>query len=233
MTTEHSDKKMKTLYGVIVLLLLAIVVETGILIQQQRTGSEAKSDQQVSVERGLEPSRTPVSHPANSKRQNYSPMQRFYQRSGDPYWDDPFAIAKQMQSRMDQLMSSLMTYRPSFGTSLDDTFDFSLAIDLEDTKDAYIIRSDIPGLEKDKINITVQDNLLTIQGIRESVSQTENDQSGYFAQERSYGSFSRSINLPGPVDDTNINAKYENGVLVITLPKADREDTRMKKVSIQ
>ncbi|MBU9889794.1 MAG: Hsp20/alpha crystallin family protein, partial [Candidatus Omnitrophica bacterium] len=90
---------------------------------------------------------------------------------------------------------------------------------LEETADAYILRSDLPGLDKDKIGVTVRDNIVTLKGVRETSAESQDEKKGFYSQERSYGSFSRSLNLPGPVDESNISATYKNGVLTVTLPK--------------
>ena len=78
----------------------------------------------------------------------------------------------------------------------------------------------------------MRDNLLTIQGVRKTETQTEDEQGGFYAQERSYGSFSRTITLPGPVDENAIQAEYQNGVLTIQMPKAQGEK-ETQKVPIQ
>jgi len=102
------------------------------------------------------------------------------------------------------------------------------SIDMEETEKEYIVHADLPGLEKEKIDITVSGTLLTIRGIRETGSESADDKTGYYSQERSYGSFSRSLTLPGPVDETRVNAAYQNGVLTITLPKAETNQTSSK-----
>ena len=98
--------------------------------------------------------------------------------------------------------------------------------------DVNIVRSDLPGLEKDKISVTVENNVLTVQGMRQTSSEADDKNRGFYSQERSYGSFSRSFNLPGPVDDSQINADYKNGVLTITLPKI-APAKNAQKVAIQ
>lgn len=140
---------------------------------------------------------------------------------------DPFLM---MDHFMQQFFKAVNTspFESSMSGSLESWADFTPAIDLEETDQAYHIRADLPGMEKDQINITVQDRYLTLQGIRKKFQKTEDAQKGYFAQERSYGSFSRSIVLPGPVDETAIKADYQNGVLTITLPKLAQAKTSQK-----
>lgn len=102
----------------------------------------------------------------------------------------------------------------------------------EEKNSFYILRVDLPGLDKDKINITVRGTLLTVQGVRASESESQDDEQGFYAKESSYGSFSRTLTLPGPVAEGRIDAKYENGVLTITLPKVEGGKTT-KRVPVQ
>ncbi len=103
--------------------------------------------------------------------------------------------------------------------------DFNPDLDVRETASAYIVEADIPGMDKNKIDITVRDDVLTIRGVREEVEtrEEETESGAYFYKGRSFGSFQRSFNLPGNVKDEEIAAAYENGVLKITLPKAEKE----------
>ncbi|HTL47556.1 MAG TPA: Hsp20/alpha crystallin family protein [Verrucomicrobiae bacterium] len=112
-------------------------------------------------------------------------------------------------------------------------FDFMPTADMEEKDNLYIVKVDLPGLDKDQINITVRDGLLTIEGVRKSESESKDDKTGFYSQERSYGSFSRSLPLPGPVDDAGIKADYANGVLTIQLPKKPGTEKNATKVSVQ
>ncbi len=83
----------------------------------------------------------------------------------------------------------------------------------------YHITADLPGVNKDDITIDVHDDIITISGKRES--QREEKEADYFLKETSYGSFSRSLRLPGGVDEKDVDATYKDGVLkVIMKPKA-------------
>ncbi|MBU9889045.1 MAG: Hsp20/alpha crystallin family protein, partial [Candidatus Omnitrophica bacterium] len=122
-------------------------------------------------------------------------------------WDsDPFeefdAMSRRMSNLMRQAYIMSVPLIQSFHTM--GGFDFTPAVDLEETADAYILRSDLPGLDKDKIGVTVRDNIVTLEGVRETSAESQDEKKGFYSQERSYGSFSRSLNLPGPVDESNI-----------------------------
>jgi len=152
----------------------------------------------------------------------------------DPWGADPFeefdAVSRHMSNMMRQ---AFMMNAPLMRSSVPSgNFDFSPAVDLEETNNAYIVHGDLPGLDKDKINVTVKNNILTIEGMRQTASETNDQKKGFYSQERSYGSFSRSLNLPGPVDDTKIHATYKNGVLEVTLPKVVNAKD-LQKISVQ
>ncbi len=147
---------------------------------------------------------------------------------------DPFEEFDAMSRKMSNMMRRAFMMGVPIMNSLNANsgFDFTPAVDLEETATAYVLRSDLPGLDKDKINVTVRNNIVTLEGTRETSQENRDPSKGVYSQERSYGSFSRSLSLPGPVDDTKIQATYQNGVLTVTLPKIAKAQD-LKKVAIQ
>lgn len=167
---------------------------------------------------------TTSAHPA--AKQNY-----FSPTGAHATYQDPWSVFDEMQNNMNQMMGGFMASLPSMMSQMNQQMgiDAMPAIDLEEKETSYVVHVDMPGLDKDKIDITVRGETLTIQGVRETVNE---EQSGsYYTQERSYGSFARSLRLPGPVDEANIKAEYKDGVLIITLPKVT-QDEASKKISI-
>lgn len=111
-------------------------------------------------------------------------------------------------------------------------YNSSPAMDFQETADSYIAKLDMPGMSKDAINVEIHEKVLTVSGDRlegEEVS----DFSGYYRKERSASSFKRVINLPGEVKTNQVNAKYENGVLTLVLPKLDPEQRSVKKIEVK
>jgi len=225
---EPSTKKIKVAPIVIAILVVVVLLQAGVLINQghRQAALEKKHREASSLRPDLASGIRPKPHPTASRGPKVLPSSVMDQ--------DPWEAFEAMSQRMNSLMQHALLFgSPLFQNMPQSTgFDFTPAVDLEETKDAYIVKSDLPGLEKDKINLTVKENILTIEGVRETTDKTEDQKNGYYAQERSYGSFSRSLSLPGPVDETKIVAGYKNGVLTITLPKAPgQKETR--KVAIQ
>ncbi len=101
-------------------------------------------------------------------------------------------------------------------------------VDIEETETSYILRAELPGLTKDDIQITLENNVLRLSGERK-LEKTVN-QNNYHRIERVYGSFSRSFALPHEVESDHVQAAFENGVLTVTVPKA--EQARPRKIEI-
>lgn len=94
-------------------------------------------------------------------------------------------------------------------------------LDIVEREDAYLLRMDLPGVREQDVDIEVDDdNVLTISGERRS-EESRRDR-GFEYTERSYGSFQRSIELPGGVDPDNIEASFREGVLELRLPRVER-----------
>ena len=98
------------------------------------------------------------------------------------------------------------------------------AMDLVEADDHFVLKADLPGLAEDDVAIEVQDNVLTISGSREA--EHERKEQGWYRLERSYGSFSRSLTLPDGVDADKVEAKFDRGVLQVTIPKPEERKPR-------
>jgi HSP20 family protein len=102
-------------------------------------------------------------------------------------------------------------------------------VEMYEKGDKFVVKADLPGMKKEELDISVVGDTLTIKGERKAESEVKNED--YYRCELCYGKFSRSIALPGAVDAEKIEAKYENGVLEITLPKV--EEAKPKKIEIK
>lgn len=100
--------------------------------------------------------------------------------------------------------------------------------DLAETDEAFRIRVDVPGMEKDDININLQNNTLTLSGERASERKEEGEE--FVRVERAFGNFHRTFTLPDAVDHENIEATYDNGVLTINIPKTETSTRRQIEI---
>lgn len=108
------------------------------------------------------------------------------------------------------------------------TYDWLPAVDFRESEETYTLDAEVPGLDKENIQIEVEDNVITLKGERKN--EHEEQKEGYYRVERSYGRFERSFEVPGGFDGGKVEAKLENGVLHITLPK--REEAKPKHITV-
>ncbi|UCE18269.1 MAG: Hsp20/alpha crystallin family protein [Gemmatimonadota bacterium] len=102
-------------------------------------------------------------------------------------------------------------------------------VDVHETDHEVVVEAEVPGMEQKDIHVTIKDNILTLKG--EKKQEKEVKEADYHSVERSYGSFARTFALPTLVVADKASAKYENGVLKITLPKA--EEVKPKEVAVE
>lgn len=102
-------------------------------------------------------------------------------------------------------------------------------IDVIEDKEKYTVKIDVPGIRKDDVKITLNENVLNIRGERAEELKSENET--YHLVERRNGKFSRSLTLPTNVSVNDIKAKFTDGVLTISLPKA--EEAKPREISIE
>jgi HSP20 family protein len=107
------------------------------------------------------------------------------------------------------------------------------AVNVKETEEAFAVELAAPGMEKDDFKVEVNNGLLTISSEKQAESKTENAKEHYTKQEFSYESFSRSFTLPTIADSEKIEAKYEKGILLISIPKKEEAKPRpVKQISI-
>ncbi|MCA9935531.1 MAG: Hsp20/alpha crystallin family protein [Ardenticatenaceae bacterium] len=106
---------------------------------------------------------------------------------------------------------------------------WKLALDVVEVEDGYTVTASIPGINPDDIDITLENDVLTIKAETQSDETTENVR--YHLRERRFGSFSRSLRFPVSVNGGAVEAKYENGVLSLNIPKA--EEVKPKRIAVK
>ena len=136
---------------------------------------------------------------------------------------DPFREMAQLRATMDRLLNETR----NLPVASDETI-WMLPLDVSETEDAFLVKASIPGVNPDDIDISLTDNVLTIKA--EIKAEKEIEEAQYHLRERRFGVFSRSITLPTAVDADNVEAIYENGVLNLTISKA--EEVKPRKIEV-
>ena len=106
---------------------------------------------------------------------------------------------------------------------------FGPALDVEETDDAFTIHVELPGVKADDVEVSLEENVLTISGERRFYDDRETD--GFRRIERSFGRFHRAIRMPDRVDASGVKAVQQDGVLTITAPKS--EEAKPRRIAIQ
>jgi len=142
-----------------------------------------------------------------------------------PSWSvgGPFGELERMRRQMDQLLAR-------FGDAESPRQQAGVfpAINLTEDKDTYYIRAELPGVRADDLEIQTTGQNLSISGERKI--QAEQQEVKYHRRERESGKFSRIVALPGEIDTGKVNAGLKNGILTITLPKAEKAKPKQVKV---
>lgn len=141
----------------------------------------------------------------------------------------PFREIEMLQDEMNRLFDFSLSR--AFGTDRDSFFqnNWGPAIDVYESDDDFLVKADLPGMEKGDIDISIHDTTLTIKG--EKKLEKEYKDKSYVRAERYHGSFTRSIDLPSDVESDKIKASYKNGVLELLVPK--KEEAKPKQIKVE
>lgn len=140
-----------------------------------------------------------------------------------------------------QPFSDMVTLRQAMDRLFDDSFvrparftglfgeGAETPVDMYQTDEEVVVKATVPGVKPEQVDVTITGDTLTIKG--ETKTEEEVKKENYFRQERSYGAFSRSILLPSSLQTDKAEASFENGVLTLTIPKA--EESKPKQIKIK
>jgi HSP20 family protein len=146
---------------------------------------------------------------------------------------DPFQDLRSAQDELAQMSPTLAhalgLHAQQQGSGQATTTAWAPALDISERKDAYLVTVELPGVEADDLEITLEDGLLTIQGERHFAQESSEQQ--FHRVERRYGAFRRSITLPAQVQAEQIEASFDNGVLQIVVPKM--EEATPKRIQVR
>ena len=142
---------------------------------------------------------------------------------------DPWKDFGSLQERINRMFDdTIRTLHPTDGEELEKGT-WAPAVDIYETNDSFVVSADLPGLNKDEIQIDLKDNTLTLKGEKKFEEKVSKD--NYIRVERAYGSFVRSFTLPQNVDPEKIKAKYKEGILEMTIPK--KEEAKPKQIKVE
>jgi HSP20 family protein len=120
---------------------------------------------------------------------------------------------------------------PFFGGDSQAFAGFSPALDLYQDKDTLTVKAEVPGMKKEDIHLSLHDGTLTISGERRQ--EKAHDEKGSLRNERFFGKFERSLTLPLQVDSSRVSASYEDGILKVSLPKAEEAKPRQIEINVK
>ncbi len=110
-----------------------------------------------------------------------------------------------------------------------ETTHWSIAIDVSETDEGYLVEASLPGIAVDDLEITLEDGVLTIEG--EVETEEESEDVNYHVRERRYGKFGRSVRFPTMVNGDEVEANYKDGILSLNVPKA--EEVKPRRIEIK
>jgi HSP20 family protein len=137
---------------------------------------------------------------------------------------EPSSLVNEVNRILEQAFRPLA----SNDTSNIETSQWVPAVDLKEDKKQFIIVADLPGVDKKDVNISMENNILTIKGSRNEENREEKD--NYFRVERVRGCFYRRFTLPDTADGSKIEAKIQKGVLEVVIPKKETAQPRLIEI---
>jgi HSP20 family protein len=141
---------------------------------------------------------------------------------------DPFAEMVSLRQAMDRLFADSFV-RTSNGFPTAGGHVNSLAVDVRETDEAYVVEATVPGVKPDAVEVTIHGDLLTIKV--EANQEAEQENGNYLVRERRYGRSSRSLRIPEAIVADKAEASFENGILTLNIPKA--EEVKPKVIQVK
>ena len=137
---------------------------------------------------------------------------------------------RDMEGLFDRYFNALAPFRGD-DAELSKKFEWRPSVDISESDKHYLIKAELPEVEKDDVDVSVENGILTIRGERRY--QTEEESETRHRIESMYGRFSRSFTLPGDADESKISAKSKNGVLNVRIPKTKEANESKVRVSVE
>src|SRR3989338_3760739 len=138
---------------------------------------------------------------------------------------DPFDLMTDFQNEMNRLFHRSLHKKNGWEKT------FEPEVDLVEEKDTFIVKTDLPGIKKEELDIKVEGRLLTLKGERKEEKETK--EKNYYASERFYGAFTRMIEVRTDIKAEQVKAVWKDGVLTVTLPKTEGAKAKQVAVEVQ
>jgi len=138
---------------------------------------------------------------------------------------EPFSELMSLRQAMDRLFEdSFVTPSRAFGR-----LDFTMPVDMYQTENEVVVKTAVPGVKPEEVDITITGDTLCIKGEKKADEKVKRDD--YIYQEHRYGAFSRAVNLPAGLDTGKAEASFEDGILTLTIPKS--EEVKPKQIEVK
>jgi HSP20 family protein len=142
---------------------------------------------------------------------------------------DPFRELEDVNSRLNRLFNrSALTREEGKEAML--AFDWAPSVDITESNEEFLIKAELPGVNKDDVKVDIENGVLRIQGERKQEKEEKGKK--FHRVERSYGSFLRTFALPTNIEETKLQAQYKDGVLVVHLPKSAAAKPKTVEVKV-
>jgi HSP20 family protein len=148
----------------------------------------------------------------------------------------PFSFMRRFSEEMDRLFEDVGFGSDYFGRPFSqrgelNSFAWSPQIETFQRDHQFVLRADLPGMNKNDLKVSIDDNCLAIQGERKKEWSSEQEGVGGYRSERSYGSFYRCVPLPQGVQAENVSATFKDGVLEVKMPAPDQKQARHVEIT--
>jgi HSP20 family protein len=143
---------------------------------------------------------------------------------------DPFRELEEMQHRLSSVLGRQSQARQSGDKESITVAEWAPVVDITEDEQEYLIKADLPEVQKEGVKVTVENGVLVLAGERRLEKEDKNRK--YHRIERSYGSFARSFSLPDDADSSRVHAEFKEGVLKLHIPKSESARPRQIEVKI-
>jgi len=142
---------------------------------------------------------------------------------------DPFKELEDVSNRLNRIFGRTPA-RAEPDREMLAVADWAPSVDISETDTAYLVKTEIPGVKKEDVKVTIQDGMLTIQGERKQEKEEKGKK--FHRIERCYGSFARSFRVPDDADEKSVKAEFKDGMLNVTLSKSEKAKPKQINISV-